>query len=136
MSTVAYEIVDVFTDRPFAGNPLAVVFGADALAGDQMQALAREFNLSETVFVSAPRDPKHRAALRIFTPARELPCGRTPAGPTCSSSAAAACAPGTSPLTSNTSTYAASNSDRLPQLPDSAPSCTDLPKFVAGLRSF
>ena len=54
MSTLAYEIVDVFTDRPFTGNPLAVVFGAEALAGDQMQALAREFNLSETVFVLPP----------------------------------------------------------------------------------
>ena len=41
----------MFTDRPFTGNPLAVVFGADGLAKDQMQALAREFNLSETAFV-------------------------------------------------------------------------------------
>src|SRR5690349_15436786 len=72
MSTVAYEIVDVFTDRPFAGNPLAVVFGADALAGDQMQALAREFNLSETVFVLPPTsEATYRA--RIFTPDTELP---------------------------------------------------------------
>ncbi|MET0423324.1 MAG: PhzF family phenazine biosynthesis protein, partial [Actinoplanes sp.] len=51
MSTVAYEIVDVFTDRPFAGNPLAVVYGADDLGTDQMHTLAREFNLAETVFV-------------------------------------------------------------------------------------
>jgi trans-2,3-dihydro-3-hydroxyanthranilate isomerase len=72
MSTVAYEIVDVFTDRPFAGNPLAVVFGGDALAGDQMQALAREFNLSETVFVLPPTaGATYRA--RIFTPDTELP---------------------------------------------------------------
>ncbi|GAA3335815.1 PhzF family phenazine biosynthesis protein [Amorphoplanes nipponensis] len=72
MSTVAYEIVDVFTDRPFAGNPLAVVFGADALAGDQMQALAREFNLSETVFVlPSAAGATYRA--RIFTPETELP---------------------------------------------------------------
>jgi trans-2,3-dihydro-3-hydroxyanthranilate isomerase len=71
MSTVAYEIVDVFTDRPFAGNPLAVVFGADALAGDQMQALAREFNLSETVFVLPSSKATYRA--RIFTPEVELP---------------------------------------------------------------
>jgi trans-2,3-dihydro-3-hydroxyanthranilate isomerase len=72
MSTVAYEIVDVFTDRPFAGNPLAVVFGADALAGDQMQALAREFNLSESVFVLPPEaGGTYRA--RIFTPETELP---------------------------------------------------------------
>jgi trans-2,3-dihydro-3-hydroxyanthranilate isomerase len=72
MSTVAYEIVDVFTDRPFAGNPLAVVFGADGLAGDQMQALAREFNLSETVFVlPSAAGATYRA--RIFTPETELP---------------------------------------------------------------
>jgi trans-2,3-dihydro-3-hydroxyanthranilate isomerase len=72
MSTVAYEIVDVFTDRPFAGNPLAVVFGASALSGDQMQALAREFNLSETVFVLPPESGGSYRA-RIFTPAAELP---------------------------------------------------------------
>jgi trans-2,3-dihydro-3-hydroxyanthranilate isomerase len=72
MSTVAYEIVDVFTDRPFAGNPLAVVFGAAALAGDQMQTLAREFNLSESVFVLPPAGGGTYRA-RIFTPAAELP---------------------------------------------------------------
>jgi trans-2,3-dihydro-3-hydroxyanthranilate isomerase len=73
MSTLSYEIVDVFTDRPFTGNPLAVVFGADALAGAQMQALAREFHLSETVFLLAPSDPAATYRARIFTPERELP---------------------------------------------------------------
>ena len=73
MSTLAYEIVDVFTDRPFAGNPLAVVFGAEALAGDQMQTLAREFNLSETVFVLPPTTPDATYRARIFTPDSELP---------------------------------------------------------------
>jgi trans-2,3-dihydro-3-hydroxyanthranilate isomerase len=74
MSTLAYEIVDVFTDRPFAGNPLAVVYGAESLAADQMHALAREFNLSETVFLLPPSEPSsatYRA--RIFTPEAELP---------------------------------------------------------------
>ncbi|MDR7280581.1 PhzF family phenazine biosynthesis protein [Catenuloplanes atrovinosus] len=75
MTTVPYEIVDVFTDRPFAGNPLAVVFGAELLGTDQLQALAREFNLSETVFVLPPTpaapDATYRA--RIFTPVAELP---------------------------------------------------------------
>jgi trans-2,3-dihydro-3-hydroxyanthranilate isomerase len=74
MSTVGYEIVDVFTDRPFAGNPLAVVFDAQALATAQLQTVAREFNLSETVFVLPPTDPgaaTYRA--RIFTPEVELP---------------------------------------------------------------
>src|SRR4051794_14379593 len=73
MSTVAYEIVDVFTDRPFAGNPLAVVFDAAALAGDQMQALAREFHLSETVFVLPPTTSDATYRVRIFTPEAELP---------------------------------------------------------------
>lgn len=73
MSTLAYEIVDVFTDRPFAGNPLAVVFGAEKLATEQMQALALEFNLSETVFVLSPTQVGATYRARIFTPAEELP---------------------------------------------------------------
>jgi trans-2,3-dihydro-3-hydroxyanthranilate isomerase len=73
MSTVAYEIVDVFTDRPFAGNPLAVVYGGDDLAGAQMHTLAREFNLSETVFVLPPTQPGATYRARIFTPESELP---------------------------------------------------------------
>ena len=73
MSTLAYEVVDVFTDRPFTGNPLAVVFGGDALAKDQMQALAREFHLSETVFVLPPTAAGATYRARIFTPNEELP---------------------------------------------------------------
>ncbi|MFF5295706.1 PhzF family phenazine biosynthesis protein [Paractinoplanes globisporus] len=72
MSTVAYEIVDVFTDRPFAGNPLAVIYGAEDLATDQMHTLAREFNLAETVFVLPPTTAATYRA-RIFTPESELP---------------------------------------------------------------
>jgi trans-2,3-dihydro-3-hydroxyanthranilate isomerase len=68
-----YDIVDVFTDRPFAGNPLAVVYGAHALNAEQMQAIAREFNLSETVFVLASTQPGATYRARIFTPATELP---------------------------------------------------------------
>ena len=68
-----FTTLDVFTRRRFAGNPLAVVRDADGLDTDAMQAIAREFNLSETVFLSPPADPAHRAALRIFTPASELP---------------------------------------------------------------
>ncbi|WP_432956565.1 PhzF family phenazine biosynthesis protein [Micromonospora haikouensis] len=73
MSTLAYEIVDVFTDRPFAGNPLAVVFGAEGLATEQMQSLALEFNLSETVFVLPPTQVGATYRARIFTPTDELP---------------------------------------------------------------
>jgi trans-2,3-dihydro-3-hydroxyanthranilate isomerase len=70
---LAYHLLDVFTERPLTGNPLAVVPEADGLSLAQMQAIAREFNLSETVFVLAPRDPLHAARLRIFTPTQELP---------------------------------------------------------------
>ncbi|GIJ19427.1 phenazine biosynthesis protein PhzF [Micromonospora lutea] len=73
MSTLAYEIVDVFTDRPYAGNPLAVVFGAEGLATDQMQALASEFNLSETIFVLPATQAGATYRARIFTPVDELP---------------------------------------------------------------
>ncbi|MPZ27204.1 MAG: PhzF family phenazine biosynthesis isomerase [Micromonosporaceae bacterium] len=73
MTSVPYEIVDVFTDRPFTGNPLAVVFDADGLATAQLQAIASEFNLSETVFVLPPTQPDATYRARIFTPAAELP---------------------------------------------------------------
>lgn len=68
-----FHILDVFTDRKYCGNPLAVVEGAHALVAGEMQAIAREFNLSETVFLLEPRDPVHTARARIFTPATELP---------------------------------------------------------------
>jgi trans-2,3-dihydro-3-hydroxyanthranilate isomerase len=71
--TLAYEVVDVFTDRAFAGNPLAVVLDADALSTNQLQSLAREFNLSETAFPMAPDKAGADYRLRIFTPATELP---------------------------------------------------------------
>jgi trans-2,3-dihydro-3-hydroxyanthranilate isomerase len=73
VTSVPYEVVDVFTDRPFAGNPLAVVFDADSLATAQLQAIAREFNLSETVFVLPPTQPGATYRARIFTPVAELP---------------------------------------------------------------
>jgi trans-2,3-dihydro-3-hydroxyanthranilate isomerase len=71
--TRRFLTLDVFTDRPFTGNPLAVVLDSAGLETTAMQAIAREFNLSETVFVSPPDQPSARARLRIFTPARELP---------------------------------------------------------------
>ncbi len=73
MRTLPYEVVDVFTDRPFTGNPLAVVFDGEALGRDQMQALAREFHLSETVFILPPTSPDATYRARIFTPGTELP---------------------------------------------------------------
>ena len=66
-----YDIVDVFTERPFAGNQLAVVHGADDLTGEQCLALAREFNFSETTFPVPLADDEY--ATRIFTPGSEIP---------------------------------------------------------------
>jgi trans-2,3-dihydro-3-hydroxyanthranilate isomerase len=68
-----FHTLDVFTERRFAGNPLAVVHDADELSNDRMQAIAREFNLAETVFLARPVNPAHTARVRIFTPAMELP---------------------------------------------------------------
>jgi trans-2,3-dihydro-3-hydroxyanthranilate isomerase len=68
-----FVTLDVFTDRRFAGNPLAVVLDAGGLETAAMQAIAREFNHPETVFVFPPAERAHRARVRIFTPARELP---------------------------------------------------------------
>src|SRR5918992_3739585 len=72
-----FRQVDVFTDRPLAGNPLAVFLEAEGLGDTEMQALAREMNLSETTFVLPPTDEGRAAGanyrMRIFTPARELP---------------------------------------------------------------
>lgn len=72
MQWLDYDIVDVFTDRPYAGNPLAVVHGSDGLATPQLQALAREFNLSETTFPTVRADGS-AYDVRIFTTAEELP---------------------------------------------------------------
>ena len=64
---------DVFTDRMFGGNPVAVVLDTAGLGAEQMQALATEFNYSETTFILPPSDSAHTAHVRIFTPAREVP---------------------------------------------------------------
>ncbi|WP_029004349.1 PhzF family phenazine biosynthesis protein [Azorhizobium doebereinerae] len=68
-----YVILDVFTERPLGGNPLAVVLDSQGLDEAAMHHITREFNLSETVFVLPPRDPANQARLRIFTTAHELP---------------------------------------------------------------
>jgi trans-2,3-dihydro-3-hydroxyanthranilate isomerase len=68
-----YFILDVFTGEALAGNPLAVVLDCEGLDAPRMQAIAREFNLSETVFVLPPEQHGHRARLRIFMPHAELP---------------------------------------------------------------
>ncbi len=68
-----YAVYDVFTSEALAGNQLAVVFDCDGLDTARMQAIAREFNLSETTFILPPETPRHEARVRIFVPARELP---------------------------------------------------------------
>lgn len=70
---LTFHTCDVFTDRAFQGNPLAIVLGADDLTPAQMQTIAREFNLSETIFVQAPANPAHTARVRIFFPTAEIP---------------------------------------------------------------
>ena len=81
MQTYTYHIVNVFADNHFGGNPLAVFPSADGLTDQQMQAIAQQFNLSETVFLFAPT-AKHGvqavADLRIFTPNYEMPLAGHP----------------------------------------------------------
>lgn len=68
-----YLLLDVFTDKRLQGNPLAVVLNGDGLLDGEMQAIAREFNLSETVFLLKPQVERNTALVRIFTPYTELP---------------------------------------------------------------
>lgn len=77
LASLPYVVLDVFTDRPFAGNPLAVVMDAEGLTGEQMLQITREFNLSETAFPLRPIESERAAGadyvLRIFTPGSEVP---------------------------------------------------------------
>jgi trans-2,3-dihydro-3-hydroxyanthranilate isomerase len=73
MRDIRFELCDVFTDRPLAGNALSVFTDADGIDGATMQALARETNLSESSFVLSPTTAGANAAIRIFTPTMELP---------------------------------------------------------------
>lgn len=68
-----YALLDVFTTTPLAGNPLAIVSNAEDLTETQMQAIAKEFNLSETVFITKPLDENNHITIRIFTPVYEMP---------------------------------------------------------------
>jgi PhzF family phenazine biosynthesis protein len=81
--THQFRQVDVFTETPYFGNPVAVVLGADGLSQEQMQLLARWTNLSETTFVLTPRERAADYRVRIFTPARELPFAGHPTLGTC-----------------------------------------------------
>ena len=72
MKTYTYHLLDVFTNVPFGGNPLAVFTDARGLSDEQMKSIARELNLSETVYVY-PRERGGHAKIRIFTPTTEVP---------------------------------------------------------------
>lgn len=78
MLRIPYHIVDVFTDRPFGGNQLAVIQNGRGLSSQMMQAIAREFNFSETSFVLPPEDPANDYKVRIFTPTYEMPIAGHP----------------------------------------------------------
>jgi len=78
MSTYRYLLLDVFTDRPFGGNPLAVFPDAQGIDAKTMQAIAKEFNLSETTFVLPPTEKGVDYHVRIFTPTAELPMAGHP----------------------------------------------------------
>jgi PhzF family phenazine biosynthesis protein len=78
-----FKQVDVFSDQPFKGNPVAVILGGDDLSGDQMAAIARWTNLSETTFVLKPSDPRADYRVRIFTTVQELPFAGHPTLGTC-----------------------------------------------------
>lgn len=73
MRTYSFITVDVFTDQPFGGNPLAVFPDARGLLAEEMQQIAREINYSEITFVLPPADPSNTARVRIFTPLNEVP---------------------------------------------------------------
>jgi trans-2,3-dihydro-3-hydroxyanthranilate isomerase len=73
MPAYDFVTVNVFTDQRFRGNPLAVIPDAAGLTDAQMQAIAAEFNLSETTFVLPPADPRHHARVRIFNRSSEMP---------------------------------------------------------------
>jgi len=73
MTTHRFLTLDVFTDRRFGGNQLAVFPDARGIAEEYLQPIAREFNLSEVTFVYPPADPRHTRRVRIFTPGSELP---------------------------------------------------------------
>src|SRR5436853_3228523 len=72
MRSFQFKLVDVFTEKPLEGNLLPVVSAADSLSGEEMQAIAREFNSSETTFVLKPTDQKAAWRLRSFTPKAEV----------------------------------------------------------------
>lgn len=73
MPSIDFVTADVFTDTRFGGNQLAIIPDARGISDEQMLAITREFNYSETTFVLPPSDPRNTRRVRIFTPGREVP---------------------------------------------------------------
>ena len=78
MTELNYFLLDVFTERPFGGNPLAVFPDGEHLPPELMQQIASELNLSETTFIQSARSDGNDCTVRIFTPKRELPMAGHP----------------------------------------------------------
>src|ERR1700730_6494886 len=78
MKTLSYRLLDVFTNRAFGGNQLAVFTDVRGVSSEIMQSIAKELNLSETTFVFPPKDPANDYCVRIFTPALALPMAGHP----------------------------------------------------------
>jgi len=78
MRNLKYHLIDVFTDQPFGGNPLAVFPNADGLRQGEMQQIAKELNLSETTFIQKATSDAADCAVRIFTPKCEIPMAGHP----------------------------------------------------------
>jgi trans-2,3-dihydro-3-hydroxyanthranilate isomerase len=100
LKSYRYIHLDVFTDRIFGGNQLAVVLDGRGLSTDAMQSIAKEMNFSETTFVLPPERPDTAARVRIFTPAEELPmAGHPTIGTTYALARAGSVAPPTTAIT-------------------------------------
>jgi len=90
-----FMILDVFTDKAFGGNQLAVLTDARGITSEGMQKIAREFDFPETTFVLPPSDPAHARRIRIFTPGGELPfAGHPTVGTACALVMSKQCAAG------------------------------------------
>jgi len=139
-----FVTLDVFTDKPFGGNQLAVLTDARGLTSEAMQLIAREFDYPETTFVLPPDDPAHARRVRIFTPGGELPfAGHPTVGTACALVVANLCAPGefvleegVGPVTVSTQrdglNYAARlRVERAPETTDTVPDARDMAAVVS-----
>jgi trans-2,3-dihydro-3-hydroxyanthranilate isomerase len=137
--------LNVFTDRRFAGNPLAMVLDSQGLGSVTMQTIAREFGHPETVFMSPAVDPAHKASMRIFTPASELPFA---GHPTVGAAVGLACLSGDArrqsfvleekvgPVACSAQSHGADSGQaefRLPRLPEAAGALPDIATMAGAL---